>query len=312
MPNINTLEQMEVRLLSEFSQGFIPGGFFNRLILPPITVLKSRGKYLAGKNGLMLYDTERAPRTQAKQIDHNYGSGEYRTYEHALAHPLDKKEIQAANEVGLTQLQNLKENVISLLISLLELNREKGTADVVFGSTYYHADYQDDIGSTPWNNHSTGDPIGDINAAIKAVREAGAVPNALVMSSDVFDVLKTHPDLVNHFKNQMGVLTAEQIIGLFGPIKKIVVADCMYNSGTEDAEVLTNVWGNHCAVYPIPSPEELMRGARVHAALFDKLSGYHAYEHDQGVLVNYTQIVEWGIEAINNQCGFLIQNTLGS
>lgn len=310
MPDIKNLKSMENKILTTFSQGWNPQAMINRIVCPPIPVTRSKGDYMANKNGLMIYDTERAPRTRAKTVDFEHGTSPWATDDHWLSVLMDKDEIEEAQETGLEALMNLKQDAVSLVMSLLEAKREKAVADRLMGTSYYHNDFQKDIEATPWNDQTSGDPIADILEAIKAVRSVGAVANALVMSANVFDALCVHPALTDHFKNQMGRLTEAQILGLFRGVNKIVVGEGMYNTGTQDAPVLTPFWGDHCAVVPINSLVELKQGRKAHTVVFDRLNAYKSMEHDEGETVRVIQKVEWGVLTINTQHGFLIENAV--
>ena len=310
MPDIKNLKSMENRVLTTFSQGWNPQDMINRIVCPPIPVTRSQGDYMVDKNGLRLYDTERAPRTRAKTVDFEHGTSSWSTKDQWLSVLLDKDEIEEAQSTGLEALMNIKQDAVSLVMNLLEAKREKAVADRVMGTSYYHNDFQKDIASTPWNDQTNGDPIADIMEAVKAVRSVGAVANALVMSGAVYDALCVHPAMLDYFKMQMGRLTDAQILSMFRGVTRIVIGDATYNSGTEDAAVLTPYWGDHCAVVPINSLQELKQGRKAHTVVFDRLNAYKSLEHDEGETVRMIQKVEWGILTINTQHGYLIENAV--
>lgn len=310
MPDIRNLKSMENRILTNFSQGWLPTEFVNRLVCPPIPVTRSKGDYMVDKNGLMIYDTERAPRTRAKTVDFEHGTSAWSTIDHWLSVLMDKDEIEEAQATGLEALMNIKQDAVSLVMNLLEAKREKAIADRIMGTSYYHDDFQTDIEATPWNDQTNGDPIGNIMEALKAVRSVGCNANALVMSANVFDALCVHPALLDHFKNQMGRLTDAQILGLFRNVNKIVIGEAMYNTGTPDVPVLVPFWGDHCAVVPINSLQELKQGRKAHTVVFDRLNAYKSLEHDEGETIRVIQKVEWGVLTINTQHGYLIENAV--
>jgi len=311
MPDPNSYETLNNPVLSNFAQNYVPSMYINRIILPPVIVGRTSGSYTVGRNGLMLYDTERAPRTQPKQVDHSFTTGTYSTREHSLDHPLDMVEVREAEETGVANLMQLKKNSVSLVMNLLELRREYEAMSYVFGAANYDSNNKLDLSSSnEWDDYTSGDPIGDINNAIEVVKAAGARPNCLAMDSATWHVLRNHPDLIGYFKNQMGVLTAEQVKSLFDPITMIVITDAVYNSGTEASETLTPLVEHKCAVLPVPSMEEMLAGARVHSALFDKRNAYKTLEWEQGPLLHLQQFVQYGVELVNNKAGFLFSTTI--
>ncbi len=308
MPRPLDLAEMENRMLTEFSQGYAPTSYINRLVLPPIPVTRDKGSYFVDENGLLIYDTELAPRADAKTIDFATGSEKWEVFDHALAGLLSKKEIQAARETGVEQLSDLKETLIAKLITLLEAKREKNCADRVFGAAYYDSEYQTD--NVAWNDEDS-DPIGDIMTGMEAVRDMGAIPNSLVLGRKAYNALRVHPKLIAFFKNQMGMLSDEQIKNVLG-VTNIIVGDNVYNSGSPKNPILTPFWGDHCAIYPIHSAQEMKMGARVHTVLFDKLTDYHSYEEDKSLNVLYTQTTCYGLKTINTKQGYLIKNVIAS
>lgn len=310
MPDPNSYTTLNNPVLSNFAQGYVPSMYINRIILPPVLVNRTAGSYTIGRNGLFLYDTERAPRTKPKQIDHSFTTGTYLTREHSLGHPLDMREIQEAEDTGVATLMELKKNAVALTMNILELTREKEAMDYVFGAANYDSNNKLDLSSThEWDDYTNSDPIGDINEAIAIVKAAGARPNCLAMDNVTWALLRNHPDLINYFKGQMGMLTGEQVKSLFDEITMIVITDAVYNSGTEAAETLTPLVQHKCAVLPVPSMQELMMGARVHSAMFDKRSGYKSLEYPDGPLLHIEQYVQYGAELINNKAGFLFSKT---
>lgn len=313
MPRINTMNSLENKLISRFSTGYRPPKFINRLVLPPIPVEKDTGRYLVDLNGNLIYDAERAPRAEAKQVNFNISYGNWAVNEYALGMHLDNKEISAAKSSGAQKLVDLKKLASRKLINLLELKREKVVADIVGGTSYYDNDFQKALtNGEEWSDEDS-DPIGDIMTGMNKVRsQVGFMPNAMVMGRQTYNVLAVHPQLISYFKNQMGRLTLDQIKSLFEGIDQIIIGDGVYNSGTEDSPTITDFWGDMCALYIIPSMAELEEGTQVHAAMFDKLVDYmfveNPYKYSLGIEV--TQSVTWGAQHISDKNGYLITNTV--
>jgi len=310
MPNpANASAELDV-MLTNIALGYQPNMYKNRIILPPVPVTKDTGKYYVGKNGLFIYNTERAPRTQPLQIDQKFGSGTYHTREHALDHPLDASEIQAAQESGVSQLTNLEQTAMNYVMNSLELKREKEAMGVVGGTSYYHSNNKLDLSGTHrWSDYTSGTPLEDINEAVKVCKGQGAMANTLVMDDTTFRFLVNHPSLISYFKNQMGQLTEAQVLSLIPGIKKIIITDAVYNSGDEDNPVLVPIKEKFCAVMPVFTPQEMQMGVRLHSAMFDKTNATKTYRYSVGALMHIQQFVQYGVEAINDQCGFLFTET---
>ena len=313
MPNPKDYDALENKILTGFALDYQSNIYVNRLIHPPVNVTRDVGTYYVGKNGMFLYDTERALRAMPKQIDQSFGTGQYHTRQHALDHPLDMEELKAAEETGMGQVMNLKQRAVNYVMNSLELDREHEDFAITFGTAYYGSSNKADLSSTHgWDEQSDSNPISDINAAIEACRAGGARANSLVLDYMTLSYLLNHPVLIGYFKNQMGMLTIDQMKSLFPTITKVVVTDAVYNSGTPDVPVLTPLATKVCAVLPIHTPQEMQNGVRLHSAMFEKVKDTKSLEYSVGPLLHLQQYVRYGIEAINDNCGFLFTNTFGN
>lgn len=93
-----------------------------------------------------------------------------------------------------------------------------------------------------WSDATSGDPIGDIRAAITAVEEStGFTPNTMVMGKQVLDALADHPDVVDRVKYSGGVgngnparVNEQTLAQLFG-LERIMVSRAIKNTAAQGA-----------------------------------------------------------------------------
>ncbi len=300
-------------LLTKFSQAWRPATHINRMVLPPIPVETDKGTYLVEANGNVLYDTARALRAKPRQVEYSADTGEWTVQEHALGGALDFKEIKRAEQSKVAKLMALKQRRIGSLLNDLENVREKAVSDIIFGSSYYGSGHHLDLSSgsnKAWNEEGS-DPVADILTGIRTVRgKIGQLPNAMVLGYDTYQALATHPQLIAQFKVQQGLLTPDQVKSLFTGVKYLIIGSGTYNAGTPEAPVVTDFWGDYCALIPIPSTDELMEGTQTHSIFLDKTVDYWTAEEAKLWGVEFMQSVTWGVKTVNNQAGYLISKTL--
>lgn len=94
-----------------------------------------------------------------------------------------------------------------------------------------------------WSDHAST-PIQDVKNAVTAVKKkSGIKPNAIVLATDVFDVLTEHADILERVKYGGGPanpanITAEALAAVFG-LKNVFVTGAVTATSNEGATALT-------------------------------------------------------------------------
>ncbi len=125
--------------------------------------------------------------------------------------------------------------------------------------------------STKWDN--AGDPIGDIQAAKNAMF---ADPNTIVMSKEVWIVLKNHSDIIARFGGgftNTKVVTLEMLAGIF-EVDRIVIASARKSTTkAPTAASLSRIWSDD-VILAFIDPRGLGRKQPTFGVLFaQKLGG---------------------------------------
>lgn len=156
-----------------------------------------------------------------------------------------------------------------LVTHKLLIRREADWTSKYFGTGVWATDITG-VASSPsaseaiqWSDTTSGDPIGNVRAAITAVEEStGFTPNTMVMGKAVMDALSDHPDIVDRVKYSGGVgngnparVNEQTLAQLFG-LERIMVSRAIKNTAAEGA---TNshsfIAGKNCLLtYAAPSP----------------------------------------------------------
>ena len=101
-------------------------------------------------------------------------------------------------------------------------------------------------GTSQYNDYDNSTPIIDFSTARQAIKTScGRRPDTAVMSDDVFDILKYHPDVIDKFKFVLDATGGASIAQLaeFMGVKRLLVSSVVYNSAKENQpSVLENVF----------------------------------------------------------------------
>lgn len=106
-------------------------------------------------------------------------------------------------------------------------------------------------------NEAASDPIGVVSTARIAVkRETGFTPNTLVVSEEVHETLKNHPDIVERVKYTSAAAITQAIIANLFEVDRYIVAGAVQETATEGAtSSMAFVSGkNMLLCYTPPSP----------------------------------------------------------
>ena len=101
-----------------------------------------------------------------------------------------------------------------------------------------------------WNEYDISNPIYDVDAAKNAVRkQVGLVPNTMVVSYEVFLVLKEHPKVLEKIKySERGIVTEDILAAAFG-IPNFHVAGGIINSANEGQTINpSDIWSDSVVI----------------------------------------------------------------
>lgn len=102
---------------------------------------------------------------------------------------------------------NLQTDATNFVMHKMLIKREKTWASDFFTTGVWTTDITG-VSATPssnqviqWSDTTSGDPIGNIRAAITAVEQStGFTPNTMTIGKQVLDALEDHPDIVDRIK----------------------------------------------------------------------------------------------------------------
>ena len=255
MPNATGRDYHIDTLLTNLSVGYRPTGFVGPDLFPVVPVAKQSNVYakVDREGWFRLNDTNRAPKTKAKEGSFSVSSDTYFATNYAFATAVAYEDIDNADAPHVP-LQRGSEFLIDQLMLDAE-NRVMTRATAGVGSTTTLT------GINAWSDFGNSDPLGDFDIAKEAIRRTtGKRPNTCVLGPKVWLKLQRHPDLVRAAFPGAGVggmVNAQQLATILG-VDRVLVGEAIKNVQPEtspESSSFTDVWSSYCLLAHVaPSP----------------------------------------------------------
>lgn len=234
-------------VLSTVAQGYKNNEMVASYLFPAVPVNLRGGNVITfGKEGFMLYASQRAPGENTKRVRFGFAGAPFALVDYSLEGlvPMEVQE-EAMNGPGI----DMGAGAVGEVSAIMALRLEKQAADIARAAASYAAANKITLSGTgQWSDFSgTSDPIASIETAKEAVRAAtGKRPNTIVMGAVVMAKLKQHPKIVDRIKyTGRDVATPELLASLFG-VERVVSGDSIYSNDAGTA--FTDVWGKDVVV----------------------------------------------------------------
>ena len=148
-----------------------------------------------------------------------------------------------------------------MLASLLNTIEEYTLANTM-ADTSVLTNYTTLSGTSQWSDYDNSNPLGVFKTGRNAVySETGLVPNTVILSWQVWNTLKFHPQLLDalgkSIDGKIFGITPEALAKAL-EVEQVLIGKSVYNSAKEGATpVMSPIWGKHAwigYVNPNPSP----------------------------------------------------------
>lgn len=256
-------------LLTDVSSGYFPEEFISEQILPVVQHAQTSGKLgMYGTSHLRIVTSSKGGKGKYRQVDtQSYNSALFLIEGHGLSDIVTKEDYK-----NVLQPFKAEEDMTKALTTLLWLEKEKGLADIL-GDTAILTQNTTLTGSNQFNDYSNSDPVAAFQAARAAVMNGcGVEPNIAVMSWEVKEMLRYHPQLLDAlgFKWAAPGGLKDQDLANVLQVEKILVGKARYESAKEgQTSSLAPVWAKNIifAVAPQkPAPQQVSLGYTVRHA----------------------------------------------
>jgi len=246
------------KILTQFSQKYVNDNYISELILPPLKVKEKTGNYAKyGTENLRIYADGiwRAPGTRANSVDYTVSQGTYACRERSIEKLVPDEYVNNTDDP-----YDPKRDAVATIMDNIWVNQERAlaaymtlTANLSQNTTL--------SGTSQWSDYTNSTPFSDIQTGIETVRAAtGVLPNSVVMSYDVMQKLKAHPDVREQVKYTSGGQLSDdafkQFLKGFFHLENIYVGTAIYDSADEGQTAsLANVWNDDFTMfYKNPRP----------------------------------------------------------
>jgi len=295
-------------ILTKFAMGYQPVQGIAHLVAPRVESLTESGTiYSFGKEGFMIYDSERALRAATKKIDFHLSKDTYRCAEHALESSLDYKELEIAERYNAKKVLSLEKRAVMLTQRALQTELEKAVADIIFNATYYASGNKVTLtGGDKFSDYDNSDPVDVVKTGLIAARaDMGIEPNTGVIGYTAWKRLREHPKILDRIKYSMtAVLTPELVAQVLG-LKKLIVGEGVYST---DAGVFTDLWGDYFALIYVPESSEMVEGTTPHTIVVEELGYPEVKIYNSKKTVDYETTRKYNVKNVSTSNGYLISD----
>ncbi len=243
-------------ILSNVSVAYKNATYIANLICPLVPSKTPTGKYfIYDKSKFREVRSLRGMGASSAEVGYDISqSSAYVCKDHALKQ-IVPDEMKDQSFAPLTPEIDATENVMERLL----IEREKALHTYMSSNANLtnYIDLDATTSQDQWNDYANSDPIDDIETGIESIRSRiFKTPNVLVLSQDVYNKLKHHPDIVDRLKySGFGKVTADILATLFD-VEKVIIGAAGYETAKEGQDSsLSYIWSKDAwLLYVAPRP----------------------------------------------------------
>lgn len=202
---------------------------------------------------------DRAPGTESKGSPHARGTDSYACKDKSFHDDVPDEYI--ANDPAPLNAEKAATNRVAKKI---EIANEVDFATNFFSTSIWGTDK---VPTTKWTAAGAGDPFGDIDTAKSTVKLATSFePNTMVMSYEVYNVLKRHSDITGQIRYTSSANVTTDLLARMFEVDRVIVMSGVYDTAAYGATASQSFIGGKnvllCYTASSPSLEEPSAGYR--------------------------------------------------
>lgn len=298
-------------VLTELARGHYNQVCIGESIMPVVMVDKEGGKIPEfGREAFKVKSTIRAIRGKSNRLDpENIGSKDYLLDEYDLEYPMDYREVQEAS-------YDLPAYATSVVKDGLDLTRERQIAELALNEANYGSENKIVLSGDSQFTSPKADIPAIVDDAVRAIKRViGRKPNVMVVSGNVYSVMRRHPSLLGMLAStSVKSIDAEKIAELL-EIDEVVVGEAVYDD--EKTGEIIDIWADDIVIAYVPKGKGNLKRNIYEPAYAYTLRKRDAlkvdrYEEDGGKVevVRSTDISNPFI--VGSDAGYLIKNAVSS
>lgn len=223
--------------LSNFIKGYRQAPLVGDILFPRLPVLRQTDRYwvFGRENQQIAEQTLRAFGAPAQETRFSLTTDTYAANSRAL-----KSTVADEDRMNYT-VGDLNMDTVALLQDKILLDREIRIKTLATTAANFPAANTLALaGTSQWSDYANSDPVSDVEAAKLQISLTGSDANTLVISKDVYKVLRNHPKLIERFKYTTitGSLSNTQLATAFD-VERVVVAGAVQHDGVNPGYVWT-------------------------------------------------------------------------
>jgi hypothetical protein len=312
MPSYNSLH-IE-RNLTNYSQRYNNPALINEALFPQVMVQYEADKYVVYDLAhFRLYETLRADRSRAGEVQWKFSEDSYFAQEHSLKGLVTDRERRNAD-----QPLTLDIDTLELVQDGVMLRKEYDAAQLARDpSNYPESNTEALSGTSQWSDYSNSDPLADIKQMQLAVFQASRMyPNTIILPYQVALTLAYHPKILELVKYTHDNLL-QSLMGADGMLPKqlfgmqvVIGGAAVTTAQGEDVSLtdLTDVWGKDVIAAYVEQAPKLKSVSYGKTFRTEKYVRKWREEELHGDWVEFNDVYDLKITAAPT--GFLLQNVI--
>lgn len=237
------------KLLTNISVGYANEEYISSHILKEVPVDKQSDRYpVYGEEIFVAHSDNRAPGTEANEIQWTYSDDTYYCEGHALRTRIPDEVKQNADDAF-----EIESDAATLVSEGILLNKEIYASNILLNQASYDEDLVVATGGSgqpkKWDDPDA-DPIKLVAEMKEAVHQKIVLdPNTLLLSYPVYNRLRRHPSLLALFKTKEVSLVPLDIMKEFFEVDNILVGKAVASNG---ADSKSYIWGKSAILAYVP------------------------------------------------------------
>lgn len=236
-------------ILTTFVRGYSNNEFVGSLLFPNVDVDASGGQVIEfGKDGFLLYDTQRAPGAGTKRMEWGYLGKPFALENHALEAVVPDEH---GRDAAVVPSIDLAQEAVGLVFDSLGLKLEYQRAKLARDPNNYAASNKVALSGTSQWDTTTGTPKADVTAGASAIRaQTGKKPNVLILPPMGLSKLDRNPDVRDRLKYTSKDTVTAQALANYFEVETVVEGCAVYANQANGAFI--DVWGKDVVMAYVP------------------------------------------------------------
>jgi hypothetical protein len=239
-------------------------------VAPPVPVRKQSDKYFvydAEREWMRPSPDRRSPGAEANEVNFSVSTDNYFCDDHALEAAIPDEERDNADPAIQPDIDRTE-----FLTEKIALNREIALAGALAqaGGVPGAALSGEDL----WDNPDSNPFAVFAEARASVLLGTQRLPNLLLLSSPVFEVLRNHPAVVERIKHTSAGIVTEDLLAQLAGVARVVVGRAYKNTAARgQAPVMVPVWGRHAYFLHVAARPGLKQISGVYTFVWTGASG---------------------------------------